>query len=308
MKEVVGILIFVSIAVLAFYLFLTKKVSSAALMGLLFVGMVCGFVAANYDVIRRLKFKEVELETFERRITEVKAEAIEELREESKTQKASIGLLLRDADDTRKNLESQKKSLEALLHEGKDLKSRVDEQSKAASRIDATLQTATVTLDELKAYTEFNNTVIAAQNKDRKAYDLLKVWSRDQNHRFCIQAGQAYQSIMDAHDSPMRSGGFTVPWNQDVDPEKLSLDKFRMAISTAPQPTYRIGIMEKVMERGFSKREKADFLADVLRRDPHLMVVEHAGFHLSTLTDSKLKSLAIDEQLRIYEEKKDYLK
>lgn len=48
---------------------------------------------------------------------------------------------------------------------------------------------------------EFSETVIRAQNDDRKSYDQLKFWAADDEYSKKEEAAAAYRTIMDGFSS-----------------------------------------------------------------------------------------------------------
>ncbi len=111
---------------------------------------------------------------------------------------------------------------------------------------------------------------------------------------------------MDQHDPAMVRAGFNVSWNEGVDPLKLSLAELGQAFRSAP-PHIRLGVLEFTWEKrtDISKIDRLQFLADILRSDESLQVVEYAGRYFAQGTGDKLKPIAIDAHLKWWEENKD---
>lgn len=62
MKEVIGLLIFIVIATITIFLVVDKRIGSTLTIILLVFSVISGLAAANYDIIKKLKWKDFELE------------------------------------------------------------------------------------------------------------------------------------------------------------------------------------------------------------------------------------------------------
>ncbi|HEX7478479.1 MAG TPA: hypothetical protein VF331_11775 [Polyangiales bacterium] len=102
--------------------------------------------------------------------------------------------------------------------------------------------------------------------------------------------------------------GFTVPWNQDVDPAKLTLLDLRSQFSGVPTHL-KPALIEYAWKReDISKGQRMAFLADVVAKDGSLNAVEYAGRFLSGALDAKLKPLAVRALLQVWDQKKSSIK
>ncbi len=105
MKEILALLFSVCFAIGTFYLATTKKIDLKITMVFLVFTLIGGLLIANYDIIKRIKWKDVEIETFERRVTEVKEQALEEIRKKAEQERRRLIL-------------SQLRQLYILSHDG----------------------------------------------------------------------------------------------------------------------------------------------------------------------------------------------
>lgn len=186
------------------------------------------------------------------------------------------------------------------------LKQRVENQIAIIDLVAKTATNAQKDVRRLQDVTDFSLTVIAAQNDNRRSYDQLWAWSEDSLFTFQKLATQAVQTIMDQHNPAMVRSGFSVSWNESVDPQKLSLPELWQAFKKAP-PHIRLGILEFVWEKrtDISKRDRLQFLVDVLRSDESLRLIEYAGRYFAQGTGDKYKPIAIGPHLKWWEENKD---
>ncbi len=223
------------------------------------------------------------------------ANTISDLKTRVEGQSATVDLIAKEAADAK-----------LLVNDLADKNSRAE---KKLSQLDKSISDGDLAVKELQLYTQFNTTVLAAQNNDRRAYDRLWIWAEDSSFRFQRAAGQAAQTIMDQHDPRMVTAGFNVSWNEGVDPQQLSLAELWQVFRSAP-PHIRLGVLEYVWEKrpDISKRDRLQFLADVLSHDENLQVVEYAGRYFAQGTGDKLKPIAIGPHLKWWEQNKDSIK
>ncbi len=105
MKELVALLFLVCIGGATFYFSITKRLDFKVMVSFLIFSLAGGILIANYDIIKKLKWGDVEIETFERRVTEVKEQAVGEIRKEAEQQRRRLIL-------------SQLRQLYILSHDG----------------------------------------------------------------------------------------------------------------------------------------------------------------------------------------------
>ena len=243
------------------------------------------------------------------RVTELTVENIGTIKSAAKQASADAKAIT----DLKKRVEAQSATIDLIAREaanGKQLISDLSEKNSMAekklSELDVSISKGNIAVQELQLYTHFNSTVLAAQNDDRRAYDQLLAWSSDNAFSLKKFASQAAQTLIDQHNPAMVRGGFKVPWQQGVDPNKLTIIELWKAYKSAPTHI-RIGILEFVWEKrnDLSKRERLQFLVDVLRTDESLRVVEYAGRYFAQGTGDRFKPIAIKQHLEWWSENKD---
>lgn len=245
----------------------------------------------------------------EDRVTELTVKGVGTIKSAAKQASA-------DADsisDLKTRVESQSATVDLVAQEAADAKELVNDLSEKntkaeekLSQLDNAISDGILAVEELQLYTQFNTTVISAQSDNRPAYDQLWDWSKDSSFPFQNAAAQSAQTIMDQHNPAMVSVGFSVPWNEGVDPQKLSLPELLQTFLNAP-PHIRLGILEFVWEKrtDITKRDRLQFLVNVIRTDESLKVVEYAGRYFAQGTDDKFKPIAIGSHLKWWDENKD---
>jgi len=97
MKELIGLLFLVCFATVTVYLAASKQIDFKMTVAFLLFCLAGAFLIPNHDIIKRIKYDVFEVETFERRVTQIKENAIEEMRKDVENQKKSLALLAETA-------------------------------------------------------------------------------------------------------------------------------------------------------------------------------------------------------------------
>lgn len=154
----------------------------------------------------------------------------------------------------------------------------------------------------------FMMTVINAQNYDRKAFDQLEIWSKDKTFLLSPQAFKAWVNILDQHNQSLFKEPGSFPWEEGTDPSKLNLSDLKRKYETTNW-YIKPSLIKYIWERkDFSKYERMEFLAYVLKNDQSLRAVEYAGRYFRKEAGLKKKTLAVSEFLDWWEKNKEYLK
>lgn len=249
-------------------------------------------------------------------LTEQIKPEVDEFRSQVTQQSAGLKSLIADVNTLRDGVQSQRAALDRIdadVAETKKRMANIAGNSTAAEEklamIEKTVEQTGQTLAQLQMSATFSNTVLAAQNDDRQAYDRLWILADDPSFPLREAAARVVQNMMDQHNPVIVRGGFTVKWTEGVDPNQLSLQSLKEAFEGAP-PHVRLGIMEFVWEGrpDIPKRDRLQFLVDVLRTDANLTVVEYAGRYFAGATGDRLKPLAISQHLQWWRENADAIK
>lgn len=211
---------------------------------------------------------------------ETKLAEIEQIRTRVEAQSATIDLVAKDAREAKQLTE--------------DIKKKSDDVEEKVKKVDSALEKATSHTKELSALLEFTNTVVAAQNDDRRAFDRLKAWANDSAFPYAKEAAQAWQKVMDDHSKPWSVGGFSSPWKEGFDPAKLDIRGLETQYAAAPTHI-RPALLEYVWQReDIPKAVRMDFMMEVMRSDASLTAVEFAGRYFTAGADLKIKPVAVD--------------
>lgn len=233
----------------------------------------------------------------EERITKViipKIGTIEAVTQQATTDAKTIS-------DLKARVENQSATVDLVAKQAssaKALSEQVEEQNKlAAQKLDTlnkAIQQANSVLSDLKSEAEFTQTVVAAENDDRSAFDKLEKLAGDQGGAFSERARQAWTTIFNQHTQGMYNSNFTIPWREGLDPAKLSLPQL-VEVYAAALTWLKPALLEYISNRpDIPKSERLDFLMNVLKSDSSLTAAEYAGRNFTQLTDLKIKPLAVD--------------
>jgi len=222
---------------------------------------------------------------------------------------------LQEINDIKKRVEAQSATIDIVAKEASDAKALTTEVEKKSQKIedqikdfDTALAKANAQAKELSVLLEFTNSVVAAKNEDRAAFDKLEAWSKDPSFPYQKEAQQAWISVLDDHSQPFMSSGFTIPWKEGFDPSKLDLDGLAQQFSAAPEPL-KIGILEYIWNRAdIPKVQRMDFLLEVLKASSNLKTAEYAGRYFTQGADLKIKPLAVEYLANWWKENRDKIK
>jgi hypothetical protein len=155
MKEVAAILIFACITVPVMHQTFTSKFETGKAVALILVAIVAGFVAANYDVIRKLKFKDFEVERLGQQVAEA---ALTNIQSAVEAHEQHIKQIVRDANATAAKLDEQREALEKKISASQEQVVAAQKQITNASAELEKITKATIELKEDMAPRSIKNT------------------------------------------------------------------------------------------------------------------------------------------------------
>jgi len=135
MKEIIGLLVFFTIAGSAVVLAVSKRTGNTLTAILLLFSMASGWGISNYDWIQTIEWQVPGLEVFQNQVQFIKEEAVEDLCNEVEVQKASIDMLLFNAEKTHEEMAARKEAMESLLAAITNLKESIEEQEQKAREL-----------------------------------------------------------------------------------------------------------------------------------------------------------------------------
>lgn len=128
MKELIVLVIFLSLVIFAIFMAVTKKIDRVLTSIILCFSIISGISIANYDIVKRCRWGNIEVEIAKKEINEVKDAALSEITKEISNQKDAIRLLMSDANNTRENIERQKSELNRLISTATELQEKIIDQ------------------------------------------------------------------------------------------------------------------------------------------------------------------------------------
>lgn len=292
--KIIGILL-ILISIVLTALWITKERNhKGTVMVLCSIAVFAGLALILQDRITELTVKGVGTIKATTKQVKLDAKTVAELKERVENQSATVDLIAKEASTAK-----------AISEEVADKNQRAE---KKLATLDEAITKASTMLANLDDATEFTMIVLSAQNDDRNAFDKLGEWSKDKNHRFSSNAAQAWSTIFESHNKPMYTSGFTVPWNEGVDPSKFSISDLDHEYHRAPAQL-KLALLEYIWKRNdISKIDRLDFLIKVMKHDSSLTAVEYAGRFFTSGTDQKIKPLAIDYLVDWWEKHKHEFK
>ena len=99
MKDIIALIVFLSLTFFFIYLAVEKRIGVGLTIVFLTFAILSGLSISNSDIVKRLKWKGLEIETFERQVEQVKNDAIESIKNE-------VANLTKKAEDAKAQIES----------------------------------------------------------------------------------------------------------------------------------------------------------------------------------------------------------
>lgn len=183
-----------------------------------------------------------------------------------------------------------KKNTEELQNQNEkyklDIKSQLDSIYKDIGQERGTRQ-------DLKETIEYLMIVSSAQNDDRKAYDKLNLLGQERRYIFNKEAELAWLKIFDEHASPTFNISLKYPYADKSDLDKKSFDELKNIFKSSTPSYFRPALFHYIWEErnDIHKMDKMELVADILKNDESLRMVEYAGRIFAKETAQTVKPL-----------------
>lgn len=128
MKEIIALAFFLAVAVPTLILAYKDKIKIGLIPTFLVFAIIGGFAITNYDVIKLLKWGNLEIQTFEQDVKTIKKSALEDVKKQVDEQKESLSVLIRDLNALSGKLEDQNESLSKLITVAEELQKKIEIQ------------------------------------------------------------------------------------------------------------------------------------------------------------------------------------
>lgn len=239
------------------------------------------------------------------------AKRIADIRNKVEDQRSDIRKVGTEIADTRRRAEAQSDAIDSVAKEitaareqARDLVEKNEQAEEKLEALNDELSEAAEKLFQLMTIITFKETIVAARNDDRKAFDTLKAWADDPSFEYAEQAENAWLAVLYDHSLlPPVKGGIQLPWAGEA--SDTTLEQCR-EIYTQITPSLKPRCIQYIWSRAdFPEKDRMRFLVDVIRDDTSLNAVEQAGRYLTVAADLKYKPLAVDDFLKWWEENKE---
>ena len=224
-----------------------------------------------------------------------------------------IQVIVEKAAETRASVLMSEQINPEVVKFKEEIASKNAKAEEKLSELNSKIQDANKAVAELQLLTRFNTVVINAQSDDRDAYDQLRNWGDDDSFPYQGIAIRTVNKMM-IESSLFFSSDFIsidviIPWPDKIDPNKLTLSQLLDFYKISTERT-RIGVVQFIwLQRlDISKKERLQFLADVLKNDKSLFVCKIAGYYFQKGTGNGKATLGIKEHLEWWEKNKETVK
>ncbi len=173
-----------------------------------------------------------------------------------------------------------------------------------------TIKLAENNLRKQEKITEYLIAFSDAQNGDRKAYDRLATWGEDKTFFLSSQATAAHAKIRSMHSFPLFQEQSLI-WKEGIDPAGFTFVELKnfyntIQISDAKTKTTLITYIWK--REDIPKKDRMEFLINIIKNDSNLEAVEFAGRYFNQAANLKYDPLAVDEFVKWWEANKNKIK
>lgn len=308
------------------YRILAGAVTTMLVVG---IGAIC---YVGYDSVREMrKDLREEMGVFRAKtgqeMTDFKQKTVEEFTLLKSHAKAEQELIVADVGkkvNSRIDLEFDKDNIQRLVSTkaveridkiadpliAQHVEKRIDPKIKAAENsienANREVAKTAASLKELKAVSDFSTVVVAAQSNDRSAFEQLRTWADDKNSPHQERAFQVFRKVMEDHNR-LAFDVVDIPWREGVDPSKLPIRELTSLYNDAG--VYKRSVIKYVWERkDIPKREKMQFLVNVIKEEKNLTFLEYAGRKFLQESKQQVFPIAYWEHLNWWDAHKDEIK
>ena len=175
-----------------------------------------------------------------------------------------------------------------------------------ADEIEGALKKAQEGLAQLSEITDVGALVTKASNDDRQAFNKLVDFVQKKDPRFREIALRAVENIIqDVDPLVLLRLDPQFQWDKaGVDPSKADFAKYREVYQTSPR-SYRLSILGTLWaQERFPKRQRLEFLAEVIRTDSSLRALHRACVLMNNEAHIDKNILGVGEYLQWWEANK----
>ncbi|MBN2131626.1 MAG: hypothetical protein JW741_19160 [Sedimentisphaerales bacterium] len=202
--------------------------------------------------------------------------------------------ITRDAAASRASVLMEEQIQPEVAKFKEEISEKNNEAGEKIASLEESLAAATSVLSRLTSTNRFMETVVAAQNDDRVAFDQLELWANDPSDECHDQSLAAWMAILEDNSAgPFFIPTDKLPWKEGYDPSQLNLDELRERYHKLPA-LLRPALINYIGKReDLNKLDRLDFMMEVMKSDPSLKVVRYAGYYFNKGTNQHIKPLAV---------------
>jgi len=128
MKEIIALIVFFLVCSLTIFLAVRRKIGSSLAAVLLVFSLLAGLAIANHDLLRDVKWEVPGISLFRNEASQIKEQALDDLRYEGDSQRETIRANISDLNATSERLDTAIKYAEALLESVKKAEEKLKVQ------------------------------------------------------------------------------------------------------------------------------------------------------------------------------------
>jgi septal ring factor EnvC (AmiA/AmiB activator) len=142
MKEGIGLAVFAMVSVFAIGMAVGKRIHTSILVVLLLFAMASGWGIAHHDWLRLAQFQVPGFELFQTRITQIREDALYEMKKSASAERETLASLLAASDETQQKLTSEGKAAEELVETIRTVEESLKERERQIKEMSDQAQTA----------------------------------------------------------------------------------------------------------------------------------------------------------------------
>jgi len=182
---------------------------------------------------------------------------------------------------------------------------KIESASSKLSKIDEKLKEAEKIRKNLEEKSKFLISVIGAQNDNREEFEKLSDLANDKSFPFSEFATNAIIKIRTSYGGIVSPGFLNISWKEGIEPNNLSFDVLCEQYAFIP-PQYHTSLLKFIWERkDIPRKDRMQFLADVLNKDKSLTATYYAGKFLSKEASIEWSPFAVTPLLDWWKQNKD---
>ncbi|MFA6148239.1 MAG: hypothetical protein WC899_08530 [bacterium] len=132
-------------------------------------------------------------------------------------------------------------------------------------------------INNMESLSNLLELITDAQIDGRVSLERLRYLRNQKSYKYAEKAKAASEKIAFEYGHPYERVKDTIPWPDEYNPKKISLDKIKANFRDVPAYTRNIIVDIVCDNSNIVKKDKLEFLYDIIDTDPSLRVVSAAG-------------------------------